>query len=178
MPTIDSTVKGPDANSYVDVADADDYFGTRLHTEAWDAITDPTIKEKALLMAARTLDTRVRWKGTKTTVEQAMQWPRYGVEDVHSSEDGAWYPYDLDSIPLQIMEAQMELALSLLSTDRTIEGDSKGLRSISVGEIAMEFDKADVPSVFPPSVTDLIDTFAVSYPKTGGGYLSAPVVRV
>lgn len=69
---------GPDGNSYVTLEEADAYFATRLHAEAWEAATRRA-RAQALIMAAGDLS-GVRWKGEKADpdfdAEVAVPFPR------------------------------------------------------------------------------------------------------
>lgn len=135
MPTIVTTVGAANANSYVSVADADTYMASRLHAEAWVDDAGATEKEAALIWAARLIDTTVRFNGTKVTSTQSMAWPRAGLTD----ESG--YDVPENGIPQIIKYLQMELALLLLTTDRTKESQASaaGLTSLRAGPVSLSF---------------------------------------
>ena len=144
MPTIVTTVGAANANSYVAVADADTYMASRLHAEAWVDDADNTEKEAALIWAARLIDTTVRFNGTKVTSTQSMAWPRAGLTD----ESG--YDVSENAIPQIIKYLQMELALLLLTTDRTKESQAAaaGLTSLRAGPVSLSFkDEIQVKQV-------------------------------
>lgn len=82
--------------SYIDLTEANEYFGGRLHADAWTAATDAD-KEKALNMATRAID-RLPLKGCKTEDDQANQFPRHPDEE----------------IPQAVKDACCEEALALL----------------------------------------------------------------
>ena len=105
--TIDATIGGATANSYLTVAAADTLTETMLGTLAWTTATTDS-KTRALITATRGLDT-LGWIGSKATTTQALDWPRTGV-----SCDGV--DYDSTAIPTQILYATFDLANSLLTT--------------------------------------------------------------
>lgn len=94
-------------NSYISEADANAYFSQRLHSESWTG--DNT--ETALIQACSIMETRVFWKGSKTSTSQALQWPRAGLLDHYKT------PFPKDEIPDLVKQVQCELALYLLEND-------------------------------------------------------------
>lgn len=89
------------ANSYLELADAKEYHEISLDSETWDAADDPKLT-KAILMAARILETQFNWIGRKAKEDQAMAWPR--IIDGKSV------------LPFDIAAAQAEIAKDLLET--------------------------------------------------------------
>ena len=72
--TVDATVGGAEANSYLTVADADDILDLRLGTSAWSsASTDD--KGRALIMATRDIDSN-RFQGERISSTQVLEFPR------------------------------------------------------------------------------------------------------
>lgn len=133
MPSaIVTTPAATTANSYVSVAEAEVYFGDRLHSLAWVGATADE-KAVALLMAARRID-QSEFLGTRWKLEQSMAWPRYGVLD----EDG-WL-IAADVIPERVKRAQMEEALGLLTTDEDPDARDAlaGLSRVKVDVVEVE----------------------------------------
>jgi len=82
--------------AYVTPTEADTYFESHLHTDAWDqAIT--TDRVKALAMATRNID-RLDFTNQKVDVDQELEFPRG----------------DQTEVPDDIESACCELALSIL----------------------------------------------------------------
>jgi hypothetical protein len=139
--TIDATVGGPNANSYVTVADADAYLNARLNAGAWtDATADN--RARALIEAQRSL-TPLPWAGSRATDEQALAWPRLYVAnpdaprplDITGRENilrAYIVYYDDDVVPQRVKDAQCELALEFLkagSTDLAVaDGNANVIR--------------------------------------------------
>jgi hypothetical protein len=98
----------PAANSYVTLAIHKAYCLDRGIDLS--ELTDDEIEAK-LVVAASYLDNRYRqsFKGSKVARDQAMAWPREGVDD----EDG--FPFLITEIPAAVMVAQMELAIRAMT---------------------------------------------------------------
>lgn len=105
--TIDATVGGAAANSYLTIAAADAIVETMPGTTAWATATTDQ-KTRALITATRGLDT-LAWIGTPTATTQALDWPRTGA-----ACNGTEYPDD--AIPEPVSYATFDLAEALLTT--------------------------------------------------------------
>ena len=83
--TIDATLKGTAANSYVTLAEANAYFETVPHDEHWTGSDDA--KNLVLITATRYLD-NFEYYGTRCSTTQALKWPRkdYKVDGVKIDE--------------------------------------------------------------------------------------------
>lgn len=163
-----ATALAANANSFATLAEAEQYFSDRLHSDAWTAATADQ-KAQALLWATKILDTRVAWKGSKSTQGQALNWPRAYVEDPNyaimppaTAYSLSKFYLDSDTVPQVIKQAQCELALSLLSEDITQDADTTGLSSITVGSISLGINSADKKRVLPRPVRDLIAPYGTS----------------
>lgn len=116
-------------DSYCTLAEAEAYMGLLTFKDAWASAGDPA-KEAALKQSAVLLDT-LTWKGIRTDQSQAMAWPREGVVDL----DG--YELAPDAIPARLKHAQAELALRLLSEDRTADAGALVPESLSLGSLTV-----------------------------------------
>lgn len=67
------------ADSYVTVEFADDYFSAR-GVSGWGALTQ-TVKEQALIRATDYIDNVFQWYGKKATTEQSLRFPRINLVD-------------------------------------------------------------------------------------------------
>ncbi len=145
---IDATPGGANANSYISVSDADDYFSNHLYPAEWDS-ADVSQKEKALKMSTRILDEKIDWIGLKNTKEQALAWGRSGVID-----DG----YDVPStiVPDAIKNATAEFAKHLIADNSTENADGKGLEKLEVGSVKLTFDKTDTADVLPNIIQEML----------------------
>ena len=164
---IDATVNGATSDSFITVAVADTYFSNNLYATTWDAASTAD-KEKALKMATRILDEKVAWVGTRATSAQALGW---GRTDVY------WDGITVSSttMPIQISNATAEFAGSLIDSDLTANAEGKGLNSLKVGDITLEFDKNDTAGVMPEIVQEMLRGWGTIYARAKFG--SVAVVR-
>ena len=103
MPTIDATVGGASANSYLELVDARAYYSERLGVP--DVVTSASdeVLTLALITAFRRINAEV-YRGTRSTIDQAGQFPRTGIYIGGQVTDGMAIA----------REAQAEEALALL----------------------------------------------------------------
>jgi hypothetical protein len=148
--TIVATVAGADANSYLELEDADAYHDAHPYASTWDAATTDQ-KNRALVMATSLLDTWYTWKGSVVGSTQALLWPRVGVIGPNG------YEQSHNAIPVRIMNGTAELARQLLDEDRTADSETevKGLTELTVGSIGMKFRTASSKPI-PDAVEALV----------------------
>lgn len=171
MPLVlDATVGGANSNSYLTVADAQNYFDARLPVAGWD---DADSKEVLLVMATRTLNAIMQaaktivypfnngtayyrvyrtWTGSPASTTQRLAWPRTGMFD----RNGNAIPSNV--IPQDLKDAVAELAGQLGNSDRTLDNDVsvQGLKSVSAGSVSLSFKDYIERKVLPDAVLDLL----------------------
>lgn len=132
------------ADSFLSVADADAYH-TKFGNASWAGTTDQ--KEVALRKGTRylCLKYKLRWLGTRSSKEQALDYPRTNVVD----SDGM--AIESDEMPQCLLDATAEAALASLSTDMMadITSDSSSgtvLERVKVGPIEIEEQTASAKS--------------------------------
>lgn len=115
------------AEAYVSVEDLRAWATGRGFTIAGS----DTVCEQALRAAAQWIDTRWRYKGTRLTAEQALEFPRAGLAD--------WSGFAVTGVPKRVKDATCELAYraaagtSLLpDAERSAYAKSKTVGPISV----------------------------------------------
>lgn len=159
MPTLDPTIGGSAANSYVSVSDADTYFDERPNSSTWTGETDADKKERALIAATRRLDQEDfegspvnPLTGTSSGTTQSLKFPRYDVED----PDGWTYLHSVIPEPLKL--ATMELALAYLgaSSDPLANTGLEGFEEVKLGPITVKPRHSQVAAELPENVLDLI----------------------
>jgi hypothetical protein len=116
-----------DAESYVSVADATDYF-TRFGNPAWSGEV-PDL-EAALRRATQYIDAEYRFKGCKLNDTQALQWPRDGQT---MACFGLSWP-----VP-QLQQACAELAVRSLSGSLYTDQSDAAVKSESIGPISVTY---------------------------------------
>ena len=154
------------AESYISVADASTYHSNRGNT-AWASLSTDAIREQCLRKATDFMRQayRSRWQGYKVNEDQALDWPRYGVE-----VEG--YAVDSDIVPTEVKNACAELALKASSADLNPDL-TQGVLSEQVGSISVTYDKNS------PQRTRYaaIDAMLAPYLKAGGGGCSMGLIR-
>ena len=165
--SLDATPNGANADSFMTVAEADSYYATNLYSTTWVGSTTDN-KEKALKMATRILDEKVAWVGTRATSTQALGWGRTDV-----TWDGT--TVSSTTVPIQIKNATAEFAGELLVSDLTANAEGKGLNSLKVGDITLDFDKNDTAGVMPEIVHEMLRGWGTIYARAKFG--TVPVVR-
>ena len=124
-------------NSYLTVAEANDYFTNRIDVDSWDAANDAK-KEKALITASLQFN-NLNWVGTLSDDDQDLAFPRDG--SYYDPMAGKQIVLDPLVVPNRILLAVCEQAYyyinntslldaSLGPTEITVDGITlKGLRA-------------------------------------------------
>ncbi len=172
--TIDATVGGASANSYLTLSAAQDLIDGMVENDdvtAWASATTDQ-KNRALYSATQRLD-RERFLGARATDTQALQWPRTGVRkpDTYINTYAVGFPFRITTdyftdteIPDQIKQAQVVLAVYLHNNK-----DGMGLsgledyKSVSIGSLSVTTAGASstatgadrVPPIFERYLTGL-----------------------
>lgn len=167
MATLEATPGSQTANSYITVAQADDY-ATRTHPSKkaiWDAVTD---KEQLLMYATTLIDNAYYWDlGWKSDTKQALNWPREFVayegrespfanvspyKQVEGFNVVQYYPNDV--IPDFLVAATTEQAIAVATEDLAEPDGSAGIRSAKVENLSVTFESQESLSkgVIPPVV--------------------------
>ena len=133
------------ANSYVTVAEADDYLIANPHAwSSWSVLTNTT-KQYYLAFATRYIDARAEFEGEKADPDSALRFPRTGCFTADEVEIPA------DEIPVGLRHATIEMARYLIDNDRTVERGQDGLKELQVDVVKLVFDEnyrlAGVPSL-------------------------------
>lgn len=149
--SIDATPKGMSANSMATLAEAEAYMAGRLHKAKWEAADDPD-KEAALIWASRILS-KQRYKGDKSSINQAMAFPRQGLYD----RDGLHV--DANTIPVDVVHAVSEYAFLLLENDSTKPSGTQGFKQIKVSVIDIKPDAVDRAEGVPQPILKMLDAF-------------------
>ena len=172
--TIDATVGGTSANSYLTLAAAQALIDGMVENDdvtAWASATTDQ-KNRALYSATQRLD-RERYLGARATDDQALQWPRTGVRkpDTYINTYSIGFPFRITAdyytdteIPVQIRQAQVVLAVYLNNNK-----DGMGLsgledyKSVTIGSLSVTSAGASstatgadrVPPIFERYLTGL-----------------------
>lgn len=120
------------ANSYVDVDYADNYFSVR-GAKSWEDL-DTETKQVCLVKATDYIDNVFDWNGTKSTKEQALKFPRKNLID----SDG----FEVLGIPLCLKDAVCECAVKVSENAELYQtAETNGaVISEKIGELAFTYD--------------------------------------
>lgn len=124
----------PNAESYISLLEADDYHADRGNSD-WINLTGEK-KEIALRKATDYLiqEYRNRWKGQRSFLGQALDWPRSGV----AIDEG--FNVDYNVIPKDVKNACAELGLRA-SIQALVKDQGQRVVSESVGPIRVVYDR-------------------------------------
>nr|BAR21380.1 putative head-tail connector protein [uncultured Mediterranean phage uvMED] len=172
--TIDATIKGASANSYVTLAEANTYFETVPDSSTWTNKTDDQ-KNRSLISATRWIDSFVFY-GDRCDDGQALRFPRnnYQVDGVELA---------CSTIPNNIKYAQYELARALANDTGAITGVSGkdgNFSEVKLGDIQVKYN---TDSQGTGSVNNILDvypwlqSYLGAYMLGGAGSFQMRVVR-
>ena len=172
--TINATVKGENANSYVTLTEANSYFETVPDSTTWDNKTVDQ-KNRSLIAATRWIDSFVYY-GDRCDDGQALKFPRnnYQVDGVELS---------CDLIPQNIKYAQFELARALANDTDAITGTTGNQGNIAEAKLGDLEVKYNVASQGTGSINNILDvypwlqSYLGSYMLGGAGAFQMRVVR-
>jgi hypothetical protein len=131
--TVDATLAGANANSYISVADATTYFGNRLDAADWTAAS--TDDKGASLITATTWLETLDYYGDRSSTTQALKWPRTDVECDGIEADATF-------IPREIKTATCEVALALLRNPtmmRSVVTAPGSYDEVELGELRVKY---------------------------------------
>ena len=162
--TEDGTGKS-DAESFISVEDADDYFEARGITN-WGEKLSTTEKEQALRRGTDYLEATYgdRWKGERVTADQALSWPRYGV-----CQNG--FDVASDVVPVAVQRACAEMAIRAAAGELSPDLGAQ-VKSEQVGPIAVTYADGARQQVRYQAVDNLLAGLL-----SGGGQSFVKVVR-
>jgi hypothetical protein len=160
----DGTAKA-NAESYISVADTDSYHSLRGNT-AWTGAEG--VKEAALRKATDYMLQvyRLRWRGTRVTGTQSLDWPRNWVErDDYAyvtmngaATIGGFQYYPADEVPVEVQRACAELALKALSDELSPDIGRRTIRE-KVDVIEVEYDKNSPQYVMYRAIDNILAPF-------------------
>lgn len=118
--SFDATVGGANATSYISLDFANLFFENMLKPNAWDSAT-PDEQKRALMTATQWLEEYDYW-GERATATQALEFPRFGIDDENGEPELLLGLYDETVIPTPLGHAQCELAFYLLGLGAAAAG--------------------------------------------------------
>ena len=171
--TVDATVGGANANSFVTLVTADAFMESRLNASTWGAATTDN-QNRALVEATRYLSA-LNWIGRRVDSVQALAWPR---ESATNPDSPTAQFYDQDEIPDRMERATSELAFQYIKAgtlDVSGLDPNRNIKRKKVDVLETEFvdsfAKVDNLSLYP-SVTREISPLLIA-----ANSLNMPTVR-
>ena len=153
---LDATVGGTTSNSYITVADADDYFAGVFNADDWNILTE-TEKAQLLVMSTRRLDAE-KFYGQRENQTQKLQWPRLFVND----RDG--YVTTTTTLPVELQYATCEYALYQLRLENreVTESMREDFSRVKIGPLEYEIRDTRKGDVLPNNVQTLLKAIGPS----------------
>jgi len=142
-----SLVKG--INSNVSVSEADEYFSTRVDSEAWSE-ANTAQKSSALVTATGLLD-ELSWTGVAASATQSLAFPRKG--QYLDPRLGMLVTLDGVTLPERVAKTTYELALHLVNNEG-LTNETGGVDSIKLGTI--ELKNIDSISLIPAGIKKFV----------------------
>ena len=172
--TINATVKGENANSYVTLTEANSYFETVPDSTTWDNKTVDQ-KNRALIAATRWIDSFVYY-GNRCDDGQALKFPRnnYQVDGVELA---------CSKIPVNIKYAQYELARALANDTDAMTGNvgtNGNIVEAKLGDLAVKYNTSSQGTGSVNNVLDVypwLQSYLGAYMLGGAGTFQLRAVR-
>ena len=172
--TINATVKGENANSYVTLTEANAYFETVPDSTTWDNKTVDQ-KNRSLISATRWIDSFVYY-GDRCDDGQALKFPRnnYQVDGVELS---------CSTIPNNIKYAQYELARALANDTDAMTGNlgtDGNFSEVKLGDIEVKYNTASQGTGSVNNILDVypwLQSYLGAYMLGGAGSFQLRAVR-
>jgi len=149
---LDVTVGGNTASSYISLEEADHYHTNhRSQNTEWFAVTDVE-KRRHILWAMSSIETYFKWKGTKATTRQSLEWPRYRAYDDNKYLIGYDYTLSVYTIPTQVKNAVSEMAYQLMIGNSSAGTTPQELTGLKIDVIELKFNEAATDAKSIPDV--------------------------
>lgn len=154
-----------EANTYVDVAEADTYHTNHNPGSQWGSASQAE-KEAAINEATQWLETKPSWIGDIKASDQALAWPRDVTQDKNGRDIQTPYPKNVEI-------ACFELALAALDGPlvQVVSRDDQAKR-VKAGPVEVEYKDYGSAQRQLDNVRNLLSAL------TDGSTNSVPVVRV
>jgi hypothetical protein len=181
--TIDATVGGANANSYLTLVAAEaiiEGFVQDDDVTAWASATTDQ-KNRALFTATQRLD-RERFLGARATDTQALQWPRTGVRkpDTYINTYAVGFPFRITTdyftdteIPTQIKYAQCVLATYLNNNkDGMALSGLEDYKSVSIGSLSVTTAGASSTATGVDRIPPIVERYLTGLRISGPGNIA------
>lgn len=151
-----------DVNSYVTVAQADEYFTDRVNADAWHS----SDHRDGALVTATTLINLLEFRGELDDLEQPLLFPRIG--EYYDTSRNVYIDLNTDYVRGLIDKATMELAFHLI-TNPDVLNDTTTSGSLGVGALNLSFIRK------APTINGIVNRFLKDVINNGPGTRSVMV---
>lgn len=149
---LNAAVSDPEANSYLELAEADEMMSAFLHADEWDALEEE--RQQRLLMRGTTLiDSYTNW-GLRQVEDQALAFPREDdAEGVLPREvklalcEYLDYMADGSMEPLKKLQAEGVTSTSMLGMSSSFEKDASQLPAGARAQLDRLKERGAAPQV-------------------------------
>ncbi|MDG4650110.1 hypothetical protein P6F26_16805 [Roseibacterium sp. SDUM158017] len=132
---LDITIGGTAADSYATLLE----YTSRAAAMGWTLEGTDAANEVNLRRAAVAIDASYSFRGTKNTVAQAREWPRFDGSGYGMVYDFDPYPLRSDEIPQRVKDAQMEMAYLIQGGADPLATYTGGIKRQKVDVIEVEY---------------------------------------
>ncbi|MCR5699658.1 MAG: hypothetical protein K6G52_08455 [Treponemataceae bacterium] len=138
-----------DANSYVSVEFADDYFSARGVSE-WDDL-ETEVKEQLLIKATDFVDNIYEWYGKKEFEQQALRFPRVDICDYEGAK--------ITGIPTCLKQAVCDASLISKNGELFETAEQNGdVTSETITTLSFQYSKQGSRSTTSTTLYDALNT--------------------
>lgn len=161
--SIDATVGGASANSYLTINAATAISETMLGTLSWTTATTDQ-RTRALITATSGLET-LQWIGERATTTQALSWPRTNAQCVDKDYEATEIPREIELATFDLAEALLSdptLLKSSSSADALVPGvPNRDLRRLKLDVLELEWrTESSASTTKPPSPLTMLPHLA------------------
>lgn len=137
------------ADSYVSVEFADDYFSAR-GISGWESL-ETEVKEQSLIRATDYIDNVFQWNGKKLTAEQSLRFPRQNLRDYEGNE--------VSGVPTCLKQAVCDAAILVSSGTELFQTQNENGTVVSETITTLSFSYSqEEKSITSKTLYDSINT--------------------
>jgi hypothetical protein len=158
----------PDANSYVDFTDVENYAPSAVLAE-WDALSEDE-KTDRVIIASLFIDVSFTWSGRRKTFIQGLSWPRVNVFFQGHPVPDACIPAQIKRACVMAVMLVMEFGVGVFQ-----ETGETPVKKETLGPIETEYF-GSLKALYESQYSDINNTLRGFFTKPGG-IMTAEVVR-
>lgn len=165
MSTLDSTISGINANSFLSITEADDLFWDIFDSNKW--FTFSTEEKSTLLIQATSRLQTFIFSGLKAVGDQALNWPRQAVYDYEGKA--------IVGVPRKLKQATVELAKWIWTEpDRNMtDVELQQFENVKIGP--MDFTPKGNAIIIPHTVNALLSSIGPGVLITNNSYNASAI---